>query len=96
VARRSLDKAEVEEGVRAEVLELPDQLRRYFSGVAVEVRAVEFPDRIVFVVAKSGNRAIFYDDVEEGYGIGTIDGEGLKFRGLMGELRFALSALQDD
>jgi hypothetical protein len=95
VTHGPLDKAEVEEGVRAEVLELPAELRRHFGRVAVEVRAVELPDRIVFIVAKSGNRAIFYDDVEEEYGIGTIDGEALKVESVIGELRFALLALQD-
>jgi hypothetical protein len=95
VTHRPLDKAEVEEGVRAEVLELPDQLRRYFSRVAVEVRAVEFPDKTVFIVAKSGNRAIYYDGVEEEYGIGAIDGEALKVESVVGELRLALLALQD-
>jgi hypothetical protein len=92
---KPLDKAEVEEGVRAEVLELPAELRRYFARVAVEVRAVEFGDRTVFVVAESGNRAILYDDVEEEFGIGIIDGGVLKLEDLIGELGLALLALQD-
>ena len=98
MVRKPLDKAEVEEGLRVEVLDMPDQLRVFFKSVAVEVRETtcsEFPGRPVFVVARSEDRAIFYDDVEEDFGIGTFDGEArLKDCGLIGELQFALIALQ--
>jgi hypothetical protein len=98
VGRRPLDKAEIEEGLRAEVLNLPDQLRAFFQSVVVEVHEAtcpEFPGRPVFVVARSVDRAIFYDDAEEDFGIGAFDGQArLKDCGLIGELQFALIALQ--
>ena len=98
MARKPLDKTEIEEGVRAEVLNMPDRLRAFFKSVAVEVHEAtcpELPGRPVFVVARSNDRAIFYDDVEEDFGIGTFDGQArLKDCGLIGELQFALIALQ--
>ena len=97
MARKPLDKAEIEEGLRAEVLDLPEPLRRFFARVAVEVHpaiCAESPGTL-FIVAKSGNRAIFYDDVEEDFGIGTLDaGKSLKDCSLIGELRFAVLRLQ--
>lgn len=99
MAHRPLNKAEIEEGVRAEVLDLPDELRGYFARVAVDVREAtggKSPNRTLFVVAKSGDRAIFYDDVEDEFGIGTIDGdERLKDNRPIGELRSALLALRN-
>jgi hypothetical protein len=99
VAHKPLDKGEIEEGLRAEVLDLPEPLRRYFARVAVQVHQVsssEFPDTPVFVVARSGDRAVFYDDVEEDFGIGAIDGDNrLKNCSLNGDLRSALLALQN-
>jgi hypothetical protein len=95
---RPLDKAEIEEGLRAEVLELQQNLRTYFTVVAVEIHQVKcdgFPHAPpVFVVARSGSKAIFYDDVEEDFGIGTVDGDTLKDCSLIGELRYALVQLQ--
>jgi len=98
MARKPLDKTEIEEGVRAEVLNMPHQWRAFFKSVAVEVCEVtcpQFPGRPVFVVARSDDRAVFYDDVEEDFGIGSFDGQArLKDCGLIGELQFALIALQ--
>ena len=100
MGHKSPDKAELEEGIRVDVLDMPPQLRAFFKSVAVEVHEAtcpEFPGRPVFVVARSEGRAIFYDDVEEGFGIGTLDGQSrLKGGGLIGELQFALIALQGD
>ena len=100
VAHKPLDKAELEEGLRAEALDLPEKLRRFFARVAVEVyqaTCTELPGQSVFVVAKSGSKAIFYDDVEEDFGIGILDGHmSLRDCRLHGELRFALVELQDD
>lgn len=98
MAYKPLDKAEIEEGIRVEVLDLPDQLRAFFKSIAVEVREAtcpELPGRPVFVVARSADRAIFYDAVEEDFGLGAFDGQAsLKDCGLIGELQFALIALR--
>jgi len=99
VAYKPLNKAEIEEGLRAEVLELPQDLHRYYEGVAVPVYEAGYADSregpLVLVIAKSGNRVVFYDDVEDDFGIGTIeDGASLKDCSLTGELRLALLALR--
>jgi hypothetical protein len=96
---RPLEKAEIEEGLRAEVLDLPQDLRRYFTAVAVDVRQMkrgDFPDASLFVVAQSGTRAIFYDDIDEDFGIGTLDGDVLIDCSVTGELRYALAQLRGD
>ena len=96
---KPLDKAELEEGLRAEALDLPEHLRRFLARVAVEVyqaTCTELPGQSVFVVARTGSRAIFYDDVGEDFGTGTLDGNmSLTDCRLHGELRFALVELQD-
>ncbi len=96
---KPLDKAEVEEGIRSDVLVMPEPLQRFYRNVALPVYQAAYADSrerpSVFVVAKSGNRAIFYDGVEDDFGIGTIaDETSLKNCGLVGELQFALIALQ--
>ncbi len=99
MAYKPLEKAEIEEGLRAEVLEMPEPLQRFYESVAVPVHESAYADSpgnpLVFVVAKSGNRVIFYDGVEEGFGVGTMDGRvSLKDCGPVGELQLALTKLQ--
>ena len=96
---KPLDKAEVEEGIRSEVLVMPEPLQRFYRSVALPIYQAANADSrerpSVFVVAKSGDRVVFYDAVEDDFGIGTITDEtSLKNCGLVGELRLALIALQ--
>ncbi len=45
----------------------------------------------VFIVAQDGNSVVFYDDVEEEFGTGQVDPEGLiEHISLYGDLRFAI------
>ena len=99
VTYKPLDKAEVEEGIRSEVLVMPEPLQRFYRSVALPVYQAAYADSrerpSVFVLAKSGSRVVFYDGVEDDFGIGTIaDETSLKDCGLVGELQFALIALQ--
>jgi hypothetical protein len=50
----------------------------------------------VFVVARAGNRVLFFDDVEEEFGVGVPDSDGvLRDLGTFGPLVAAVLALDD-
>ena len=41
------------------------------------VRGVDYRHEEVFVVARNGNRVLYYDDVEENFGVGVAAGDGV-------------------
>jgi hypothetical protein len=60
-------------------------------------RSVDSGIERVFVVARKGNRLLFFDDVEDEFGIGVPDGDAiLRDLGTFGQLVAAVLALDRD
>jgi hypothetical protein len=59
-------------------------------------RSEDYGIEEVFAVARAGNRVLFFDDVEEDFGVGVPDSDGiLRDLGTFGALVAAVLALDD-
>jgi len=58
------------------------------------VRSEDLGAESVFVVARNGDTALFYDDVEDQFAVGTLGSNNmLTFIGYVGELHYAIAAV---
>jgi hypothetical protein len=59
-------------------------------------RSEDYGTEKVFAVAQAGNRVLFFDDVEEDFGVGVPDSDGiLRNLGTFGSFVAAVMALED-
>jgi hypothetical protein len=80
--------------------ELTPESARTYQRYAIEPyeqqcwRCAEYGIERVFVIAKNGNQLLFFDDVEEEFGVGVPDSDGiLKISSTSGPLILAVLAL---
>jgi len=77
---RPATKDEVDRIVAAECAGLSPELRVLWERIRTRVRPAEIARygkrEIVFVVAEEGNRAIYWEDIESGFNISTLDEQG--------------------
>jgi len=66
-----------------EIAALEPQTKRLYQQYAVRpfhqrcVRGKDYGTEHVYVVARNGNRLVYYDDVEEEFGVGIPDADGV-------------------
>lgn len=69
--------------LRKEIETLPTEVLRIYKQYAVVpfeqpcFRDSEYPNERVFVAARAGDRLLFFDDVEEDFGVGIADSDGV-------------------
>ena len=85
-----------------EVVALTPEAARVLKAHAIPIfeqpcfRSEDYGIEKVFVVARAGNRVLFFDDVEEEFGVGVPGNDGvLRDLGTFGPLVAALLALED-
>lgn len=65
------------------------------SPFPVKIMRDGYGEESVFVVAREGQRVLFFDDAEDEFGGATLDAKGcLKGCGLHGDLKYALRAFR--
>ena len=94
---------EVEALVGSEILELTSEARASLSSVRVSPEVTIAADgpgsdgQSYWVIAKLGNRVLYWDSIEEEFGTGTIVGQRLRNYGTFGErLEWSLRQLFRD
>ena len=77
---RPASESEVLRILEMQIAELPSDQRRRFGELRVSLRRVPIagsdPPEFVFVVAEVGDRVIYYEDVEEGFEVSSINDNG--------------------
>ncbi len=74
--------AEVDEVVQDELANLPFNVLAIYErlrvrGVTATIRRSEmYGDETVFVLARYANWVVYYDDVEDGFDLSAVDGDG--------------------
>jgi hypothetical protein len=69
--------------LRDEIEKLPAEVLGIYKQYAVApfeqpcFRDGEYPNERVFVAARAGDRLLFFDDVEEDFGVGIADSDGV-------------------
>ena len=98
-----ISRAELEDRLHLEKGKLSPVLLETFQNLAAPVsekpcfRTEQYGIEQVFVVASSGQRLLFFDDVEDEFAIGVAANDGvLRDWGLYGDLMDALPALTRD
>jgi len=88
------------EQLQREIEALPEYVRELFQKYSVPIyrltclRTADAGEEKVYVVARLENRVLFFDDVEDEYGVGTVwEGTMLKDWDLYGSLQAALVGL---
>jgi hypothetical protein len=85
-----------------EIATLPPEAANRLMACSVSIfeqpffRSEDYGVEKVFVIARSGNRVLFFDDVEEEFGVGIPDRDGiLRCCGTFGPLAAAARALDE-
>ena len=77
---RPASESEVLRILEIEIAELRSDHRRRFNDLRVPLRSVPVagtdPPELVFIVAEVGNRVIYYEDVEEGFEVSSVNDGG--------------------